>query len=136
MSEFNPFTGQWSYRSFRNDPDLGVEPNDLLFGAGNLVLEETAPGIVSGTLGGQGWTLNLQGNASYGHPYMVRFQGVGEIGGETWVYDYLGFLSPHWPNGVDQRPAIVGTIVRTVPHSGGQATAGYVASWISVRQGA
>ena len=44
MSEFNPFTGQWSYRSFRNNPDLGVEPNDLLFGAGNLVLEETAPG--------------------------------------------------------------------------------------------
>jgi hypothetical protein len=77
VSAFTPFTGQWSYRSFRNNPDLGVEPNDLLFGAGNLILEETAPGIVSGTLGGQGWALHLQGNASYGHPYTVRFQGAG-----------------------------------------------------------
>ena len=62
------------------------------------------------------------------------FQGSGEIGGELWIYDYHGFLAPSWPNGIDERPAIIGTIVRTIPHSNGQAKAGYVASWIAVKQ--
>jgi hypothetical protein len=38
--------------------------------------------------------------------------------------------------GVDQRPAIVGTICRAIPHSsgsGGTAPAGVVAQWIAVR---
>jgi len=42
-----------------------------------------------------------------------------------------------WPNGIDQVPAIVGTIVRTIPHSsgsGGVAPAGVVAQWIAVKQ--
>lgn len=56
--------------------------------------------------------------------------------GEEWVYDYLGYLVPVWPNGVDQRPAIVGSIVRTKPHSMGNAPAGYVAQWIAVKQDA
>jgi hypothetical protein len=63
-----------------------------------------------------------------------RFQGSGDIGGETWVYDYVGYLVPIWPNGVEQRPAIVGSVIRTVPHSSGQAKAGYVASFIAVKQ--
>jgi hypothetical protein len=50
------------------------------------------------------------------------------------IYDYLGFLSLRWPNGVDQIPVIVGTIVWTASHSGGQAKAGLVASWHAVRQ--
>jgi hypothetical protein len=44
---------------------------------------------------------------------------------------------PAWPNGIDQRPAMVGSIVRTVPHpggSGGVNPAGVVASWIAVYQ--
>jgi hypothetical protein len=67
----------------------------------------------------------LSGGITYGNPFAVRFQGFGEIGGETWVYDYTGYLVPPWPNGVDQRPAIVGSVIRTVPHSGGQAAAGF-----------
>ncbi len=130
----NPFVGTWSYRSFHNNPDLEVEFGDLRFGAGELNLTEVSIGTLQGTLGGTGWSLALKGRFSYGNPFTIRFQGSGEIGGEDWVYDYHGFLAPLWPNGVDQRPAIVGTIVRTVPHSGGQSAAGYVASWIAVKQ--
>ncbi len=130
----SPLVGVWSYRSFRNDPDLSVAFNDLRFGAGTLKIEEPSIGAMQGGLGGDGWELKLRGHLTYGNPFTVRFQGRGEIGGELWVYDYLGFLAPAWPNGDDQRPAILGTIVRTVPHSGGNAKAGYVASWVAVRQ--
>ena len=58
------------------------------------------------------------------------------MAGEEWIYDYLGFVVPAWPNGQDQVPAIVGTIVRTIPHSGSApgtvAPAGVTASWIAV----
>ena len=130
----SPFTGKWSYRSFLNNPDLSVEFNELRFGAGNLVLEEPQFGEVVGTLGGDGWLLDLKGWSSYGSPFEIRFQGSGIISEELWVYDYHGFLTPKWPNGNDQRAAILGTIVRTVPHSNGQAEAGYVASWIAVKR--
>ena len=64
----------------------------------------------------------------------MRFQGRGATPGvEDLVYDYVGYLAPVWPNGVDQRPAIVGSIVRTEPHSGG-AEPGFVASWIAVKR--
>jgi hypothetical protein len=135
MKSDGPLKGTWSYRSFVNNPDLSVGFDDLRFGAGSLQIEEPAFGLLSGSLGGAGWRLALSGGVTYGNPFAVRFQGVGEIGGETWVYDYTGYLVPPWPNGVNQRPAIVGSVIRTVPHSGGQAAAGFVASFIAVRQG-
>jgi len=134
MEHDSPFDGSWSYRSFRNDPDLSVEFDALRFGAGTLELSTPAFGRLAGSLGGEGWRLELAGGYGYGTPFSLRFQGSGQIGGEAWVYDYLGYLVPVWPGGVGQRPAIVGSVIRTVPHSGGQATAGYVASFIAVRQ--
>jgi hypothetical protein len=126
--------GTWSYRSFINDPDLAVNVNEILFGAGTLEISEPSFGILTGTLGGAGWSLALTGAISYGNPFALRFQGVGEINDETWIYDYVGYLIPPWPNGIDQRGAIAGSVVRTVPHSNGQAPAGFVASFIAVRQ--
>jgi hypothetical protein len=134
MEKDNPFAGSWSYRSFRNDPDLSKDFNDLRFGAGTLELTESEFGRLSGCLGGEGWNLNLVGGYTYGNPFSLRFQGSGDIGGEMWVYDYVGYLVPIWPNGVDQRPALVGSVIRTVPHSNGQAKAGYIASFIAVKQ--
>jgi hypothetical protein len=130
----SPIAGTWTYRSFQSNPDLATPFEDLEFGRANLVIEEIAPGVVGGTIGGTGWSLALQGAMTAGTPGTIRFQGCGEIGGETWVYDYHGFLAPQWPAGVNQRPAILGTIIRTVPHSQGQAPAGVVASWIAVRR--
>jgi hypothetical protein len=68
----------------------------------------------------------------------VRFQGKGVVVGEEWVYDYIGWLVPAWPNSdaTLQRSAIAGSVVRTVPHSsgtGGVAPAGVVASFYAVQ---
>jgi FtsP/CotA-like multicopper oxidase with cupredoxin domain/peroxiredoxin len=133
----SPFMGTWTYRSFISDPKLSTPANNLLFGSGTLVLTVPTPDRLSGTLGGDGWSLMLKGGVTDGNPATIRFQGKGTIGGEEWIYDYLGYLVPVWPNGENQRPAIVGTIVRTKAHSdghGGIAPAGVVAQWIAVKQ--
>lgn len=125
--------GTWTYRSFLNNSDQNVEPNNLLFGMGTLVLTEATPGELSGSLGGTGWSLDVHGTVSRADQTLIQWQGRGEIGGELWVYDYLGFLVPNWPNGVDQVDAIVGSVIRTEPHSQGQAQAGFSASFYAVR---
>lgn len=127
------FAGSWSYRSLLNDPDLLTAFDDLRFGAGALELQELQPGKIGGTLGGTGWSLTLDGAATRGAPAILRWQGRGVIGGEEWVYDYLGYLVPDWPDGVNQVPAIVGSVIRTVAHSGGQAPAGVTATFYAVR---
>jgi len=48
-------------------------------------------------------------------------------------YDDSGYPVPVWPNGVDQVPAIVGSVVRTEPHQP-NAEPGHVASWIAVKR--
>jgi hypothetical protein len=129
--------GTWTYRSFLNDPDLSTQFNDLEFGRGNIRVDASPMNEFSGLIYGPGWQLTLKGSANYGNPFSVRFQGTGVVGGEEWIYDYVGYLIRPWPNGVDQRMAMVGSIVRTIPHAsgtGGVAPAGVVCSWIAVRQ--
>ena len=131
--------GKWTYRSFLNDPDLSTQFNDLEFGRGTITIVEAPMGVFKGTIGGPGWSLDLNGSINYGDPYSVRFQGKGVVGGEEWIYDYTGYVLKAWPNGVNQVPAMVGSIIRTIPHSsgsGGTAPAGVVCSWIAVWQGA
>jgi hypothetical protein len=135
--EQDPLPGSWTYRSLLNNPDAAVEFNKLRFGVATLTLEKTAMGEIKGTIGGTGWSLDLKGNRGYGDPFNVRFQGKGKVGDEIWTYDYIGYLVPAWPNGEGQRPAIVGSVIRTVPHSdgaGGISPAGYVASFVAVKQ--
>ena len=127
------FEGSWTYRGYRNNPDQAVKPNELLFGRGTLVLTQPEPGKIGGSFGGTSWSLDLTGDVTGGDPTRLRWQGRGQIGGETWVYDYLGYVVPDWQNGVDQTDAIVGTIIRSEPRSNGRAAAGIVASWIAVR---
>jgi hypothetical protein len=134
----NPFVGTWTYRSLLNDPGLDTAFKDLEFGRATLVIAEDSLETLKGTIGGEGWSLALHGSRAYGSPMQVRFQGKGFVSGEQWVYDYLGWLVPVWPNseGILQRPAIVGSVVRTVPHrssSGGISPAGVVASFYAVR---
>jgi hypothetical protein len=136
----NPFVGSWTYRSLLNDPDVNKKFNDLEFGRGTIVIKKGPEEVLHGTIGGPGWSLALHGSRAYGSPMQVRFQGKGIVGGEEWVYDYIGWLVPVWPNSDDrlQRPAIVGSVVRTVPHSGsngGINPAGVVASFYAVREG-
>lgn len=133
--------GTWTYRSFISDPDLGADFNSLEFGRGNIRIDKGEMQQFKGLIYGPGWQLTLKGGITYGNPLTVRFQGKGLVGGAEWVYDYLGYLVNEWPNGVAQRPALVGTIVRTIPHPtgpNGQSTApaGVVAQWIAVKQDA
>lgn len=133
----NPFIGKWTYRSLLNDPDLNQDFNKLEFGRGTIEIKEAPMQILTGVIGGPGWSLALKGSREYGTPMRVRFQGVGTVGGEQWIYDYEGYLVAHWPNGVQQRPAIVGSVIRTIPHSGSTkgsiAPAGLVASFYAVK---
>ena len=133
MAFTNPLIGKWTYRSFLSKIDPNLPFNDLKFGAGTLEFTNAPMQDIAGTIGGPGWQLELKGSMTYGNPMTARFQGKGKISGVEWIYDYEGYLVKPWPNGVDQVPAIVGTIVRTIPHGAG-APAGVVAQWIAVRQ--
>jgi hypothetical protein len=55
------------------------------------------------------------------------------VGGVQWIYDYNGYYVTHWPNGVDQVEAIVGSVIRTIPH-GATNPAGVVVSFYAVRK--
>ena len=114
--------GKWTYRSFLSDADLSPQFNDLEFGRGTIAILEAPMGVLNGSI-------------NYGDPHSMQFQGKGVIGGEEWIYDYAGYVIKPWPNGVNQVPAMVGSIVRTVPHSSGTAPAGVVCTWIAVWQG-
>lgn len=135
----NPFAGKWTYRSLLNEPDVNTAFNDLEFGRGTLEITAPGPAVLGGAIGGPGWQLILNGSFGYGSPMQVRFQGKGVVGGEEWVYDYIGWLVPAWPNSNPtlQRNAIVGSVVRTVPHgsgTGGVAPAGVAGSFYAVQQ--
>ena len=131
--------GTWTYRSFLSNPDLAADFDSLEFGRGNIEIYPAAMQVFAGRIYGPGWQLELRGSIAYGNPFDMRFQGKGVVGGAEWIYDYRGYLVPDWVNGVTQRPAIVGSIVRTIPHPTGPngkstAPAGVVAQWIAVRQ--
>lgn len=139
MAGNNPMAGNWTYRSLINDPDLATAFDALEFGRGNLVLDETAPATLGGTIGGPGWSLALRGSFGFGSPMQARFQGKGVVGGEEWIYDYIAWLVPAWPASAEgqQQDALVGSVTRTIPHGngdGGMAPAGVVASFYAVRQ--
>jgi len=136
-------TGKWTYRSFLNDPtEVTSDPNKaaekllaLLFAEAVFTFEIPTPTTLKGAIDWPGGGLNLLGTVrdEDGAP-VVAITGKGRPRTDTahWEYDYHGQLAYHWPNGVNQRPAIVGNVIRTKPHNG--APAGVVASFIAVKQ--
>lgn len=136
----NLLVGNWSYRSLLNDPDLDTGFDKLEFGRGTLAITQSETGALGGTIGGPGWQLALHGGFGFGSSEPARFRGQGIVGGEEWIYDYFATLVPVWPNSTDnlQRPALIGSVTRVIPHSGGSpgtvAPAGVVASFYAVRQ--
>lgn len=135
----NPFVGTWTYRSLLNEPDIATDFDKLEFGRGTIVISASSSTTLGGTIGGPGWSLDLHGSIGYGSPAQIRFQGKGVVSGGEWIYDYIGWLVPVWPNSNHtlQRAAIVGSVVRTIPHAGGSpgtiSPAGVVASFYAVR---
>jgi hypothetical protein len=137
--------GKWTYRSFHNDPapvadDPATAPDKalaLIFAEAVFTFEISSSTTLRGAIDWDGGGLDLQGSiqpdATAPAP-TVEIVGLGRAGTSTdgWEYDYHGQLAYHWPNGVDQVPALVGTVIRAKPH--GSAPAGYVASFIAVKQ--
>src|SRR5690349_20819812 len=110
--------------------------NDLEFGRGELLIDKFDPGAFSGRLiFSDTYQFNLYGASSFGNPYALRFQGTGDTtDSQGQIYNYIGYLVPIWPDGIEQRTVIVGSAIRTVAHNGGKATAGFVASWVAVKR--
>ena len=141
----SPFTGDWIYRSFLNVDTLPLEGLDgFLFGEGKLALRVDAQGrfVDSGFDFGPGYPMRVEGRVegkgtspTQGHPATARFTAHGVEGTRTagWIYQYVGYYAPTWPQGVDQVPSILGSVIRVVPH--GSAPAGVVASFVAVRTG-
>jgi hypothetical protein len=133
--------GKWTYRSFRNDPvPVGDDANKalaLIFAEAAFSFELPTSTTLKETIDWDGGGLDLQGTirptAESGGP-VVEIVGTGRPGTSTagWEYDYHAQLAYQWPKGVNQVPALVGTVMRAKAHVGGAA--GYVASFIAVKQ--
>ena len=133
--------GKWTYRSFHNNPGLiNGDPDralSLLFAEAVFTFEAPSGTSLKGRIDWTGGGLDLQGKiepGSIGTPITFNLVGLGRPGTATadWEYDYYGIIAHQWPNGINQVPALLGSVIRAKPHNG--APAGYVASFIAVKQ--
>ena len=132
-------TGKWTYRSYVNTTALVGDDKDkalaIIFGEGIYAIDSLSGSALTGTLDmGGGYVLDLKGTVTGTAPVSVAISGYGRPNTPTagWEYDYNASLAYQWPNGVNQVPALVGTVIRAKPHDGGAA--GVVASFIAVKQ--
>jgi hypothetical protein len=132
-------TGKWTYRSYRNTPALvGGDPQAalaLIFGEGVFDFEAGEGDRFGGALGmNSGYALTLKGEILPGDPsgFSIVSLGIDGTPTEGWRYDYHGVVGHEWPDGVDQVPSLLGTVVRVNAH-GPSSPAGYTASFIAMR---
>ena len=137
----NPFAGTWTYRSFLNNPaPVGNDPAKLmalLFAEGVWTVKDAPATVFDSELSfGPGNVMDLKGVVTPAHDGVAahaHIVGKGRPGTPTehYFYDYDGSLTEQWPNGVNQVPAITGSVIRVQPHDGHPA--GLVASFIAVK---
>jgi len=134
--------GSWTYRSFLNDPTpTGGDPDKLaalLFAEAEFRFEAVSETEFKGVIDWGSGGLDLSGTIQPGSaatPVAFAIVGLGRPGSQTdgWEYDYNGCLAYKWPNGVNQVPALIGSLIRAKPHNG--APAGVTASFIAVKKG-
>jgi hypothetical protein len=110
---------------------------NLVFGEGLMTFGQPSANNIAGTVDfGGGFVLDLKGTmqTTAAGDIAVDLVGTGRPGTptENWEYDYKATTTPKWPNGIDQVPTLVGTLIRAKPH--GTAKAGVVASFIAIKQ--
>jgi hypothetical protein len=110
---------------------------NLVFGEGIMTLDQTSGNNVTGTFDmGGGFILDLKGTmqVAASGDITVELFGTGRPATPTdnWEYDYKATTTPKWPNGINQIPCLVGTVIRAKPH--GTAKSGYVASFVAIKQ--
>ncbi|MBV9932349.1 MAG: hypothetical protein JO013_15595 [Alphaproteobacteria bacterium] len=133
--------GKWTYRSYLNDPVLvdGDEKKALalIFGEGVFEFSPAGHDRFHGRLDmGSGFALTLEGRVTRSHggeSYAIVGEGIDGTPTAGWRYDYHCAPGYHWPNGVDQVPSLVGTVIRVKAH-GPNSPAGFTASFIAIRQ--
>jgi hypothetical protein len=115
-----------------------VKALSLVFGEGVMTFDPPSGNSISGNLDmGGGYVLDLKGTiqpmAGTGVVALEIFgTGRANTPTENWEYDYKAFMTPKWPNGVNQIPAFVGTVIRAKPH--GSSPACVAASFIAIKQ--
>jgi len=134
--------GTWSYRSFINNPEpvgSADEALALIFGEGVLTIVDADPaqGFNATLSFGGDAVMDLKGDVVAADPgglLTARAIGAGRAGSPVadFRYDYLFFEVPVWPAGIDQRQALVGSVVRAADH--GSARKGATASTITVKR--
>ena len=138
--------GNWTYRSFKNIAEPVGDFNQVRFAETDLELTAGADGRIRGTLSfpagapaAERGFMDLEGSASGTDPVRVRFTGKGREGTRSWDFEYAydGILSPAMPGAVDQRMALVGTVMRVRERSGGPEVvkAGITATFVAVKRG-
>jgi hypothetical protein len=134
-------SGSWTYRSFNPTYVAGAEKKELELVLAEAVFDLQTPTstTLQGTIDWPGGGLDLNGTLLEGFEgaeKRVSFDivGIGRPRTETadWEYRYHGQLTPPLSNAVDQRPTLVGSVLRSKPH--GQSPAGAVYSFIAVKE--
>jgi len=59
-------------------------------------------------------------------------KGIPETATEGWIYDYEGYVTPKWTNGMNQLQTSTGSVIRTVDY--GTAKAGLTATFYLVKK--
>lgn len=130
----NAIAGTWTYRSFFNLP-MVEQFEELRFAEAELTLVEAeTPDLLTGRLSfGQDYLEMIAFVTEESGRQAIRMRATGVKGTPTegWTYDYAGHLAASWEHGDNQRPAIVGTVIRTAPHDPNRV-AGLSASFIAV----
>lgn len=127
----------WTYRSF--NPEYVTEndqtPHQLIVADGVvLTLRGTPdPTGLAGEIEWQGGGLDLNGTASSSGDSSFDLVGIGRRETDGWEYRYNGYLTPWWPGG-NQRPTLVGSVIRVKAHNGVSSPAGAVYSFIAMKQ--
>lgn len=133
-------SGHWTYRSYRNLAKLVADDQRtalaLILGEGVFELHQYDDGRVEGGLGTEtGHALRITGSAGMmgeGLSFTLIGEGLDGTATAGWRYDYRGIAGYMWPNGVNQVPSLLGTVIRVKAH-GPNAPAGCAASFIAVR---
>jgi len=141
-------SGVWTYRSFLNKEEEVDDFNAIRFGQCEMTFEKMGRGpeqlrgqlaFRSDPVQQDDPRLTLLGSIQAGTPDLVRFEGRGVPGtaADGWIYNYIAYFVPFWPDGVHQKAALVGSVIRSVPHgdgAGGTRPAGVVGSFVAVKR--
>ncbi len=146
-------TGSYSYRSFDNNPD--PEAADLSFFVANLELQQSESGELSGTLVGfaPNDEYEITGSVDYGDDQDGGSSYQGDSSGEWWdrrlifradvrgstpenegkLYQWVGYFPGMWPEGINQIPTLVGSVLRA-KRPDDPSLEGYVRAFTAVKK--